>query len=600
VAHLALLRARFSGAVAARALFALLVVATVGAFFLTTRLKRSAPIVEGLTFARYLSPNDDGRHEFVDIGFRIKRSDEVTVLLVSEQGDEVRTLTRDVSLPRGRHRFRWDGRLDSGALAPDGKYRVRVGLRGQGRTVTSPRRLFVDTRPPRPVVRYVAPDAISPDGAGSGNQAMLRFDGPLRHRPTLLVYRTDLASPRLVARRVGQVGKAELAWNGRIDFRGRGRPAPSGNYLLVVRVRDAAGNVGPSGLPPARGELEGHPGVVVRYVAAQGPSRPVQAGTPVRFAVESDGRRYRWRVRRLGSRRALQRGSSRAQTLQVRAPRGRAGVFLLALRVGRHRYETPFAVRTNRPARVLVVLPATTWQARNEVDANGDGFADRLSEDRQVALSRPFAGSGLPPGFSTREAPLLLLLDRSRRRYDVTTDLELSRHEPRSQIRNRGVLFAGAPRFFSQDVGDLLRSYVRSGGRLAWFGGGGFTQPVTVRGDKLHLAPAASADANFLGERLRSSPEQGLLTVLGDRIDFFRGVGGAFGPFPSLEESARLPRGARLLASAGAEADRPALVVYREARGIVARVGVEGFARAASDSAAAARIMRRLWILVSR
>jgi hypothetical protein len=578
----------------------LLVVATVGAFFITTRLKRSAPIVEQLSFARYLSPNDDSRHEFVDIGFQIKRSDEVTVLLVSERGDEVRTLTRDISLPRGRHRFRWDGRLDSGRVAPDGEYRVRVGLRRQGRTVTSPRKLFVDTRPPRPVVRYVAPDSISPDGAGSGERATLRFDGPLRHRPTLLVYRTDLASPRLVARRAGRAGNSELAWDGFLGLGGRGRRAPSGNYLLVVRVRDAAGNVGPAGLPPARGELEGHPGVVVRYLAARGPLRPVLAGTIVRFAVESDGRRYRWRVRRLGVRRSLERGSSRAQTLRVRAPRGRAGLYLLDLRVGQHRYRTPFAVRARRRARVVVVLPATTWQARNELDANGDGFGDRIAEDRQVSLTRPFAAGGLPAGFETSEASLLLSLDRARRRYEISTDLELARSGPRARIRGRGILFAGAPRFFSEDVGRLLRSHVRAGGRLAWLGSGGFTQPVEVGKDEIRSKTAGTADLNFLGERLHRVREEALLTVLGDRIGFFRGVGGAFGPFRSLEESAGLPRRARLLASAGPEADRPALVVYRESSGVVARVGVEGFARAAGDSPAVARIMRRLWTLVSR
>src|SRR5256885_3869643 len=41
--------------------FAALVVATVGAFFVTTRLKRSAPVIESLTFNRHFSPNGDRR-----------------------------------------------------------------------------------------------------------------------------------------------------------------------------------------------------------------------------------------------------------------------------------------------------------------------------------------------------------------------------------------------------------------------------------------------------------------------------------------------------------------------------------------------------------
>src|SRR6188474_1473148 len=140
-----------TGARIAIAVFALLVVATVGAFFVTTRLKRSAPVVNSITFARYLSPNGDGRRDYVDIAFRTKHSDEVTVSVVDDEGDEAATLLQDVELSRGLHRVRWDGRLTSGAVAPDGEYRLRVGLRRQGRTITSPRKLFVDTKPPRPI-----------------------------------------------------------------------------------------------------------------------------------------------------------------------------------------------------------------------------------------------------------------------------------------------------------------------------------------------------------------------------------------------------------------------------------------------------------------
>jgi hypothetical protein len=591
--------ARPTGALVAIAAFALLVAATVGAFFVTTRLKRSAPIVEKLTFARYLSPNGDGRRDFVDIGFRIKRSDEVTVSLVDADGDEVRTLLSDLELEKGRHRFRWDGRLDSGARAPDGEYRVRVGLRRQARTITSPRKLFVDTKAPRPVVRYVSPDAISPDGAGSANRAVLQFDGPVRRRPTLLVFRSRLGTMRLVARRPGRTGSSELRWDGRVDLGRRRRPAPSGNYLLTVLARDAAGNTSQL-RPPTRIRVRGHPGVRVRYVEARGPLRAREAGEAVRFVIGNDGRRYRWRVRRLGSRRTLQRGSDRAQTLAVRAPGGRSGVYLLGLRIGGHRYETPFAVQSRRRSRLMVVLPAITWQGRNDLDANGDGFGDVLPEDRSAALARPFAGGGLPPAFTAREAPLLLLFDRAHRRYDVTTDLELAERGARGRIAGRGLLFAGPPRLFAPEVARLARSHVRAGGRVAWLGTGGFTQPVNVRGDRLFTRGAPTTRRNALGERTRIGVRNAALTVLADRIHFFAGVGDVFGPFPLLEPSERLPAGSRLLAAAGHESGRSSLVVFRQGRGIVARIGVDGFARSAIESPDVARIMRRLWTLLSQ
>jgi hypothetical protein len=594
---------RPSGAVIATGVFALLVVATVAAFFVTTRLKRSAPVVNSITFARYLSPNGDGRRDYVDIAFRTKHSDEVTVSVVDDEGDEAATLLEDVELSRGLHRVRWDGRLTSGAVAPDGEYRLRVGLRRQGRTITSPRKLFVDTKPPRPIVRYVSPDAISPDGAGTGNLATLRFDGPSKRRPTLLVFHSRLGTLRLVARRHGRTNSQIIHWDGRVGLRDRSRRAPSGNYLLMVRTRDAAGNVGPP-RPPTRVRVKGHPGVRVRYIEAHGPLRPVHAGTQVRFTVSNDARRYHWSVRRLGSQRTLERGSNRTGQLDVRAPRGRSGVYLLDLRVGNHRYETPFAVQSRRRSRVLVVLPAITWQGRNDLDANGDGFGDLIPEDKSVGLARPFTGDGLPAAFTAREAPLLLMLDRDHRSYDITTDIELANARVSAgalpAIARRSVLFAAAPRLFSPEVARAARALVRGGGRVAWLGTGGFTQPVSVRSDSLRRLPPVIAGRNALGEGLRLPVRNAALTVLGDQIDFFAGGANVFGPFPTLEPSERLPAGAQLLAGAGHEAGRPSLVVYRQGKGVVVRIGVDGFARSALQSPDVARIMRRLWTLLSR
>jgi FlgD Ig-like domain len=574
--------------------FAALVVATVGAFFVTTRLKRSTPVIEQLTFRRSFSPNGDGRFDMALFAFRLRRTDEVTVSMVTRDGDEVRTLVRDVLLAgRQRHRFRWDGRNDAGRVAQDGEYHLRVGLRRQGRTVTSARKLFLDTRSPRPVVQYVSPDFFSPDGAGEANSVRLHFSGASR-RARLLVYRTDVRPPRLVARR--PVGRAAttLRWDGRITG---GGSAPTGNYLLAIRAQDAAGNVGPPRLPPPRDAVRGHPGVAVRYVSAARSLQPVAAGALTRFRVSADGRRYRWSVRRLGRHRVLARGSSRRAALTVRAPRGTSGVALLTVRVGAHRYSTPFAVQARKRARVLVVLPAATWQARNPLDADGDGYADVLPADREVGLRRPFAGSGMPPGFLPDQAAVLQFLRAERYRYDLTTDLALA-NDPGALDRYDGVLFAGAPRFAPGPVEAALRPYLRSGGRLAWLGTGAFEWAVSARGDALALGSRARTGP--LGERVRRRAPAAPLAVLGDRISFFRGTAGGVGPFGALEESLRLPARVRVLASAGSEANRPAIVIYRSAGGVVARVGVDRFGRTLSTSPDAGRIMRRLWALLSR
>ena len=202
---------------------------------------------------------------------------------------------------------------------------MRVGLRRQGRVVTSGRKIFLDTTPPRPVVGYVRPSVITPGGSSRrARTATLRYSGPKR-RPELLVYRTDLRRPHLVARRTGRSGTGVLHWDGRAGLGPARKPAAPGSYLLAVRVRDAAGNIGPTTLPPRRGAVAGNPGVSVRYLAAVPPAQPVRAGALTSVRVFAGGRRYRWRVRRLGSQSSTSRGvSARGRCACVRRAGPRA------------------------------------------------------------------------------------------------------------------------------------------------------------------------------------------------------------------------------------------------------------------------------------
>lgn len=572
-------------------------VATVGAFFVTTRLKRSAPVIESLSFNRHFSPNGDGHDDVVVFAVRLRRTDVVTVSIVTRDGSSVRTLAEDLLVHQGRrYRFRWDGRTTSGQVAPDGEYHVRVSLRHQGRVVTSGRKVFLDTTPPSPVVGSVRPAVITPGVSGRG-RARIRYSGPKR-RPVLMVYRTDLPKPRLVAQTTAASGTGVLHWDGRVGPGQLRRPAPTGTYLLVVRVRDAAGNLGPAVVPPRPGTVRGHPGVTVRYLDAVAPDRPVRAGTVTSFQVFAAGRRYSWRLHRLGESRTVSRGASRAGVLHVRAPRGSSGAAVLELRTGSHAYEMPFAVQARRRARMLVVLPGLTWQARNPVAQDGDGYPDVLPASRSVALGRPFAGDGRPPGFATTAA-VLEQLRALRPGYDITTDLAIARSGEGSLRRYSGVLIAGAPQFAPPLFTRALAAYVKSGGRVAWVGTRGFSRSVTVSGNAI----ARGRPDTFLGERVRVQSGPRALVVLGDQVGLFSSAGGALGPFPRLEPSLRLPAGARVLASAGAEPNRPDVVVYRLQRGVVARVGVDGLERqpaVGGGSTPIARIMPRLWALLSR
>jgi hypothetical protein len=244
---------------------------------------------------------------------------------------------------------------------------------------------------------------------------------------------------------------------------------------------------------------------------------------------------------------------------------------------------------------VLVILPLSTWQARNPAEANGDGYPDVLPLDRAVRLDRPFARNGRPPGFAPAAAQLRFLRDAGFR-YDVTTDVAAMRDGGASLRGYSGVLLAGPERFAPVPLTKALDSYVREGGRLAWTGTGGFSRTVSIAGTSI----VRGGPGTPFGERVRVEAGPRALVVLSDTIDFFSGLNAAFGPFPRIEPSLQLPRGARLLASAGAEPRRPDVVVYRLGRGVVARLGVDGFGPSPSTPPSATRIMRRLWALLSR
>ena len=101
--------------------------------------------------------------------------------------------------------------------------------------------------------------------------------------------------------------------------------------------------------------------------------------------------------------------------------------------------------------RVLVVLPAITWQALNRVEGNGDGYPDVLPR-RPPRAGRPaVCRRGRPPAFGI-SAALLRYLRGARLRYDLTTDLAIARDGQGSLGRYAGVLIAGSERFVPRTV----------------------------------------------------------------------------------------------------------------------------------------------------
>ncbi len=592
-----------------RAVFALLVLATVGAFFVTQSLKTEVPLV--LRFGakpRDISPNGDRVRDFSSIGFDLSEDAEVSFSVIDSEGEEVRRLVDDRQLAGDRkYRFRWNGRDDDGEVVPDGTYRLRIVRRKEGRVVDSIKEVRVDTRPPRVEITSVEPNVVVPGGS---REVRIRYRGPSNKAPEFRVFRTDddVPGPSRLFR--GDESRRGV-WDGTV--RG-GRPAPDGSYSFNVKVRDLAGNKTEAPAPaPDEQDAPPRTGVAVRSLTLRGPLGVVPAGSLAVLRVGPRERRFEFALSRLGSRRTIRRDRRRGGRLRVRIPgSARTGVYLVRVRIpGGRRAVWPLAVAglpprgTRGRERPIVVLPAVTWQGRNEFDSDLDGFADTLDETRAVPAQRPFAGGRLPWRFASEVSPLLQFLDRERLPYDLTTDLSLARREGPAIGNAPGVAIAGTSVWLPRRVRDQLVTEVKEGGlAVASFGRESLRRTVALDGPVLRN-PSPPRPDDLFGERtsLFTADPPAPLREESDRLGLFARVDSFFGEFSVFERSDRLPPDARLLTSAVREEGEPAFVGYRLEKGIVIRPGTPQWARQLEESALGVevpRVTRRIWSVLSR
>jgi hypothetical protein len=147
--------------------FALLVLATLAAFAWSQRLKRDPLVLDRVTFVaipsqtkgpraahaarRAFTPNRDCRFDRERIRFRVTHSDHATVQIVKPGGKLVITLARDRFLKRYHFfTFYWDGRSRHDGIAPPGRYKLRVKLLDQGRTLVPPGAIRLHRAPRKP------------------------------------------------------------------------------------------------------------------------------------------------------------------------------------------------------------------------------------------------------------------------------------------------------------------------------------------------------------------------------------------------------------------------------------------------------------------
>jgi hypothetical protein len=595
---------------APRIAFALLVCATFAAFFVAQELKSTPPLVQHVTVTPFFSPNRDGRFDRARASFDLKRTDDVTVTVIDRAGDEVRELRDNTRLPaRRRMRLVWDGTDAAGRTVADGIYRFQVSLRRQNRAVLLPRNVRKDTKPPVVLVTSIGPlqdklprPELFPNPAGE--DARVSFQAAGQHKEAF-VYRTDVRPVRAVFDEPVALpdDATRWAWDGTVD----GRRVSPGTYLVVIRARDQAGNVGSSApIPPRfrfREPLRGRGGITVRYLTAQAPSSPVRAGEQASVAVDSVGENFNWTVRRAGDPQIRKRGSgTRSRVVHFAAPGGKSGLYVFEARTRTRKVAAPLVVQSQQDRDVLVVLPVTTWQGANPVDDDGDGRPNTLGSGLPVRIARPYAQSGLPEQLRTQEALLLAQLDRTKRRYDLTTDVALARGEGPRLAGHRGVILAGDTRWLDTGVARSLRDFVRSGGRLLSAGTDSLRRSVTLDNERDRAVnPTLPTARDLFGARLRPIVREpvSLVNVV-DEIELFGGTEGLFPAVDAFEQTVDVRGGSRAVAAAAATqpGDRQVVIASRLGDGLVIRPGIPGFAARLRTSPELATLLQRAWVLL--
>jgi hypothetical protein len=326
----------------------------------------------------------------------------------------------------------------------------------------------------------------------------------------------------------------------------------------------------------------------------------VAAGQRATVFVDARGNLYHWTLRRPGSRHALAAGSRRGFALRVRLPAGHAGLYELALRYNGHRTIVPLiaSAPVSAPGRVLVVLPALTWQGSNPVDDNNDGLPNTLTAGDSIELARPLV-NGLPAGLPDLVG-ILGYLQRHHLSYGLTTDLALAQGAPPAIGGYRGVILAGDEPWVPSSLAGRLRSYVSAGGHVLSLGLDSLRRGVTLTTTRAY-EPTGPRSADIFGARFGPvTRTRGALILAGpDRLGIFTGTSGAlrYGldqPFTGLTPPLKVA------SAAGVGSAASAVIGFDLGRGLVIEVGLPGFGARLAHDLNSQELLARIYRVLAR
>ena len=151
----------------------------------------------------------------------------------------------------------------------------------------------------------------------------------------------------------------------------------------------------------------------------------------------------------------------------------------------------PFVVAPRRLGehRVAVVMPTNTWYAYDVRDGDRDGVGDSWYADKNhltVETGRPFLTRGVPFRFRFYDLPFLRWLDRTDKRVDVLSDLELHRTTGEKLAKAyRLIVFPGHHEYVTEEEYDAIEGYRDRGGNLAFLSANDFFWKVTRENGQL-------------------------------------------------------------------------------------------------------------------
>ena len=399
--------------------------------------------------------------------------------IVNRDGDDVRTLARDVLLPGGRrHRFRWDGRTESGRVARTAS--ITSGSGCGARAARSPPRASCSWTPfhrvrscgtcPRAPSRPT--ERVAPTAPRSGSPARSGARG------CSCIARTCAA--RASSRRRTSGGRMRHR-TGTVAWRGTSPPRP-GRTCWWCGPRTQPGTSARGASRRGAPKCAAIPGVAVRYVDAYATRPVVEPGQRAR--LRRPRRRTALPLERPAARHAAGH-SARLRNVRLALP-CRSGFAARASRCSRCGWDHA-GTRRRSPCRPGAARRCwSCCRMRPGRRATGSrrtatAIPTCCPEDPQVTPAAPVRGRrSAARALPATSRSLLRFLDGEGLRYDITTDVALAAPGAPPLGRYAGVLYAGAPRFSPARVQRLLRAYVTAGGRLAWAGRGGFDWTVHV------------------------------------------------------------------------------------------------------------------------